>query len=172
MAWRAWMLWYRRRAAEPVLLRPIVGSTRPWPPAEPARATCVRPKLHRAPFPHCTCGLYATRSEELLRRTRNPAVVGTVALWGRVIEHELGYRAEYAYPQRLQLVCYLCFFTWGVHGTHPTVAVQPARGQLTPLCPEHLDLSARYGFPTQRWMPADEVEGALLAAYRVDLLRR
>ena len=28
-------------------------------------------------------------------------VVGEVALWGRVIEHTLGYRAEYAYPIRL-----------------------------------------------------------------------
>ena len=26
---------------------------------------------------------------------------GKVALWGRVIEHEHGYRAQYAYPQSI-----------------------------------------------------------------------
>jgi hypothetical protein len=31
-------------------------------------------------------------------------VIGRTALWGRVIEHEHGYRAEYAYPQVLYVV--------------------------------------------------------------------
>lgn len=32
------------------------------------------------------------------------SVVGTVGLWGRVIEHEHGYRAALAYPLALRLV--------------------------------------------------------------------
>ena len=46
---------------------------------------------------------------------------GRVALWGRVIEHELGYRARYGYPQRLRLICQFCFWQWGTHGVTPTV---------------------------------------------------
>ena len=37
-------------------------------------------------------------------------MLGRVALWGRVIEHEHGYRARFAYPQRLRLLCQFCFW--------------------------------------------------------------
>ena len=57
--------------------------------------------FHEAPHLGCTCGLHGTHELDLLRRTRCPAVLGRVALWGRVIEHELGFRARYGYPQRL-----------------------------------------------------------------------
>lgn len=30
-------------------------------------------------------------------------VIGQVALWGTIIEHELGYRAQYAYPLMIDL---------------------------------------------------------------------
>jgi hypothetical protein len=30
--------------------------------------------------------------------------LGRVALWGRIVEHELGYRAEYAYPSAIVVV--------------------------------------------------------------------
>lgn len=170
VAWRAWTLGWRRHG-ERVDLLPIAGSSRPWPTMRPAEASCTRPKLHRAPFPNCTCGLHATFTPDLLRRTRDPVVVGTAALWGRVIEHDHGYRAEFAYPQRLRLVCLLCFVRWGLLRTGPDQVVRLRGGHLTPLCWEHLEIGARYGFPTKRRMPADEVEGALLSAYAVDLLR-
>ena len=60
-----------------------------------------------APDLDCTCGIYATR------RLRDPGsawrsgpqyavhVVGAVALWGRVVEHESGYRAQHARPVAL-----------------------------------------------------------------------
>jgi hypothetical protein len=35
---------------------------------------------------------------------RLPLVIGKVALWGRVIPAERGYRAQYGYPKRLWLV--------------------------------------------------------------------
>ena len=56
-------------------------------------------------------GLYRQAIDHL-RRTRCPAVLGRVALWGRVIEHEHGYRARFAYPQRLRLICQFCFWQW------------------------------------------------------------
>jgi len=47
-------------------------------------------------------------------------VIGTVALWGGVIEHELGYRAEFGYPQRLRLICPECFSADAVGALRPS----------------------------------------------------
>jgi hypothetical protein len=61
------------------------------------------------PVRKCTCGLYAYKTDDALSASEllNPsfglAVRGRVALWGRVIDHEAGYRAERAYPQVLYL---------------------------------------------------------------------
>jgi hypothetical protein len=86
----------------------------------------------------CTCGLYAVEEPELLRAARDPAVIGTVDMWGRVMEHERGYRAEFAYPQRLALICALCFWRRGAgEGTVDRV-VRIGRRQLTPTCEDHL----------------------------------
>lgn len=68
---------------------------------------------HTAPDPHCVCGIYAVASATDLvgqpgaaRRTSllgGRSVAGKVALWGRVIEHEHGWRAEYARPVGLAI---------------------------------------------------------------------
>lgn len=54
----------------------------------------------------CSCGIYAAKSEQHLsdiRYVRNEEVHGEVYLWGRVWDHELGYRAQFAYPKKLVL---------------------------------------------------------------------
>jgi len=58
---------------------------------------------HNVPYLSCSCGIYALNSlEELARNVHNIVygmqnIVGArVDLWGRIIEHETGYRAEYA----------------------------------------------------------------------------
>jgi len=107
-----------------------------------------------------------------LRRTRDPAVLGTVALWGRIVEHLHGFRAEFAYPQRLRLVCYLCFSLWGTRfPSESAVVVRHRGGRMVPLCEPHLELSERYGYRMPRLLEARPVEQALLATYAVDLLR-
>jgi hypothetical protein len=78
--------------------------------------TSVLPKDHseqQAPHLTCTCGIYAYKEKpRLLREIRNkmtiPAiysglrlVYGEINLWGKVIEHEDGYRAQFGYPKRL-----------------------------------------------------------------------
>ncbi len=50
----------------------------------------------------CTCGIYAwkqRRSEDGMDRLKH--IVGQVWLWGRVLECEHGFRAEFAYPKAL-----------------------------------------------------------------------
>ena len=91
---------------------PIRDSTRPL--ASEGRHggdVCPTSRVDR-PRRHCTCGLYAAASQDYLARsgvTRiGSSVVGTVSMWGRVIEHTRGARSRFAYPARLRLVCEPC----------------------------------------------------------------
>jgi hypothetical protein len=85
-----------------------------WEPGKPTRAKCDVPKrrhapkscrcsLEAAPGANCTCGIYAARSLDTLPddyiTDRNGFVLGRVALWGRTIVHDEGWRGELAYPQ-------------------------------------------------------------------------
>jgi hypothetical protein len=170
LAWRTWALAGSRDGAE-VRLMPIVGGTHPWPARVPNRASCALRRRHgEVPEVHCSCGLYGTDRDEVLRRTRSPAVLGRVALWGRIVEHTLGYRAEYAYPQRLRLVCFVCFWRRGTNAEACDAVIRRRGGRLVPLCAPDVELAERYGYPVRDRLPAREVEQALLSAYAVDRL--
>ena len=169
IAWRTWALTGRRDGTE-LLLRPVAGRSRPWRPMQPAEAACKQARLHGAPNVDCSCGLHGTHRIEPLRHTRYPAVLGRVAFWGRVIEHELGYRAQFGYPQRLTLVCQFCFWQWGEHGTRPTVVASLARDELVPFCPAHIEFARRYGMEPRATHPAEQIEIRLRETYAVDAL--
>ncbi len=177
--WRTWNL-----SDDPVsgpVLHPVGPGVDTWWPRQPLRARCgatpilslFRPP-HDAPAPGCTCGIYAARSLQALDRPRPawppPPVVGTVSLWGRVIEHERGWRAAFAYPARLRLVCAMC--AWFEPGPGKPVTVHGFGGRLYTLCEVH-----RGGIQVpdgRRTMPADldpgELQERLLEAYAVELL--
>lgn len=59
---------------------------------------------HPAPDPDCLCGIYAYKEAVPLDPSGQPYAAGEVYLWGRIIEHSDGYRAEFAYPKRLVVV--------------------------------------------------------------------
>jgi hypothetical protein len=168
---RTWTLAGSRDAAD-VRLFPIADTARPWPVRRPIRAECARRRHHRVPALDCTCGIHATSEADLLRRTRDPAVLGTIALWGRIAEHEHGLRAEYGYPQRLSLVCQLCFWQSGAERSIACeVVIRHRGGRMVPLCTPHLKLCERYGYPVPLLLDARSVERSLLDAYAVDVLR-
>jgi hypothetical protein len=169
VGWRTWSLVEPTAGSGPVL-RPVAAGRRPWPARVPAQGTCRVSRRHAAPVFGCLCGLHAARDPERLRRIRDPAVLGTVALWGRLVEHDHGYRAELAYPQRLALVCYLCLWRRGPGDCAPDVVVRLRWGRLVPLCDEHVALSRRYGFPVPELLSTRAVERALLDRYAVDPL--
>jgi hypothetical protein len=90
----------------------------PWCPNRPQAAGCrvlpvgtivSRAKMahhaHGAPHVDCTCGVYAAKSLEHLRRNGYEwyGIHGEVYLWGKVVEHEQGYRAQLAYPKNFFL---------------------------------------------------------------------
>jgi hypothetical protein len=60
---------------------------------------------HEAPQANCTCGVYAAKSLEHLRKNGYDrcGIYGEVRLWGTVVEHERGWRAQLAYPKNLFL---------------------------------------------------------------------
>lgn len=85
-------------------------------------------------------------------------------MWGRVVEHDLGYRAEFAYPARMRLVCSVCL-TMGERPATPVVVAEEG-GFALPLCEEH----ARSHRGHRELRPSTEVEAELLSTYAVDIL--
>jgi preprotein translocase subunit YajC len=60
---------------------------------------------HDVPQANCTCGIYAVKTLDHFRSAgyERFGICGEVFLWGKVVEHELGYRAQLAYPKNLFL---------------------------------------------------------------------
>ena len=86
--------------ASPMMLDPI-------PPALTASPHLVNGVFTSAPTRGCSCGFWATKAEKDIWYASGadeegyPLAWGAVSLWGRVIEHASGWRAEYAYPYAL-----------------------------------------------------------------------
>ena len=60
---------------------------------------------HDAPQVNCTCGIYAVKTLHHFRSAgyERFGIYGEVYLWGTVVEHELGWRAQLAYPKNFFL---------------------------------------------------------------------
>ena len=106
----------------PDLISPIIGhrvwrwdaagltslNGKPWSPRQPLAAKCGAGNAHDAhepPHLDRTCGVYAAKNIEHLRPLgyEGRGIRGEVHLWGTVVEHELGWRAQFAYPKSLVL---------------------------------------------------------------------
>jgi hypothetical protein len=86
-----------------------------WHPAQSLKARCrasavvgraeVVHDAHDVPQANCTCGIYAVKTLDHFRSAgyERFGICGEVFLWGKVVEHELGYRAQFAYPKNLFL---------------------------------------------------------------------
>jgi hypothetical protein len=179
IGWRAWNL--SDDVAAGPLLWPAGSGTDPWPPRRPLEARCAVPRLltwrggrHEAPALGCRCGIHASASLDVVARERPawlPApVIGRVALWGRTIAHERGWRARAAYPDRLRLVCVVC--AWIEPGPGVPTVVHTFGDRRYSLCDDHaggLELpGGRRTEPTDG--DARTLQSRLLEAYAVDLL--
>jgi len=139
-----------------------------WQPMQPNRARCRSHFGRQLPNLGCGCGLYAVSHLERLPTAVNWHVpigaVGSVAMWGRVIEHTAGYRGQLAYPDRVRLVCGRCLVARrdGV----PTRIEHSDEGRLVPVCDAH----ATEGPSSVEGMSPAELEQVVLSAYAVDVL--
>lgn len=144
---QGWRVWNVSDGPEGPLLHPAGSGVDVWRPNVPVEARCGAAPLtslgigrpHEAPDMRCTCGIYAARSLDAFDRPR-PAwppspVVGTISLWGTVVEHERGWRARFAYPTRLGLVCAMC--AWFEPGPGTPEVVHAFAGRLYALCGLH-----------------------------------
>jgi hypothetical protein len=83
----------------------------PWHPSRPLTAACratvggTAHDVHDAPQMNCTCGIYAAKSHADLQTAGYAGfgIHGEVFLWGTVVEHELGWRAQFACPKNFFL---------------------------------------------------------------------
>jgi hypothetical protein len=115
LAWRAWTL---AETADGPELRSVVYA-HPWPARRPLRMVCEPGGClgARWPLQPHSCGIHAFKDRasalafpsmwEARRFTQHISpeqyVVGQVSMWGRVVEHERGYRCELAYPYAVLL---------------------------------------------------------------------
>ena len=93
----------------------------PWLPGQHLEARCriapaarhVAEAANEVPHRKCTCGIYAAKNIEHLQQIgyADGGVCGEVYLWGTVVEHKLGWRAQFAYPKSLGLPLQLLPFT-------------------------------------------------------------
>lgn len=111
----AWRLWEVEDVGGAPRLRSLYRISF-WPVGAPFEARCEAQRLrlprrprHAAPSATCTCGVYGAPFELMRRKLAideclppgSLFVVGTVSLWGDVLECERGWRAQLAYPSRL-----------------------------------------------------------------------
>lgn len=99
-----------------------------WKSGEPLTAQCRTHGCHESPRPNCTCGIYASKSLDHLRRLgyTESRIHGEVCLWGTVVEHEDGWRAQFAYPKKF--VVPLSMVPFGIRRAEPWVAKLAAYG--------------------------------------------
>jgi len=99
-------------------LKSLCGAT--WRPGRSQVARCrastvvgtlvgrgkAKDDAHDAPHDDCTCGIYAVKTFHHFRSAGYDkyGIYGEVYLWGTVVEHELGYRAQFAYPKNFVLL--------------------------------------------------------------------
>ncbi len=121
-----WRLWQVRPHEDGHRLESFTAHHVAWPALARLEARCSL-QGHAAPARDHECGIYAFRTqahaEDLLRRyvgvrqryardvelpppprPARPIALGRVSLWGRVLEREHGFRAQYAYPYDVVLL--------------------------------------------------------------------
>lgn len=118
VGWRMWNVYppMNNKLREPFKLYSLSYGG-PWPSMAPQIGTCHNADPseitdHKCPSWEHRCGVHAVKSTSQLRKWGNPdvgpnseyaRVTGEVEMWGRVLEYEEGFRAEWAYPLKLYL---------------------------------------------------------------------
>lgn len=103
IAWRYWQV------AAGTLLRSVTYKRWVWKPGQAFRAVCVGTG-HAAPAERCACGIHGSmdlaslRDHGLCLAPGTPLVMGTVALWGKIVPDRQSWRGEFAYPAELSVV--------------------------------------------------------------------
>ena len=115
VGWRMWDVLIESRDEGwrlKAISRPVI-----WEPYVPMRGTCNNKPPeeitdHKCPSWEHRCGVHAVKEVFQVRKWGSPTngpkaqhvrLLGEIDLWGRVLEYEEGYRAEWGYPAKLYL---------------------------------------------------------------------
>jgi hypothetical protein len=124
VAWRTWFVVPEHKTSGALRLQSIVYGDI-WEPRVEHEAEC-RPgtsrvydsekSIHVAPDDEHSCGIYAVDTPEQVDAYYRSGgytaryewmeiwrVVGTVAMWGKIVPGSNGYRSQYAYPKMIQV---------------------------------------------------------------------
>jgi hypothetical protein len=128
IGWRVWIV----TATTDGLRLGSVLHDQVWAPGTTALARCQRHESlfaeplppHQAPSPVCGCGFHAARDPvdalSYLQGRDEAATIcrllGEVALWGRIVQTEGGWRAAAAYPARLYVADEAIAEALGIYG--------------------------------------------------------
>jgi hypothetical protein len=96
VGWRAWQPY-----GMGALISPLYISAWPW--REPFKAACFGKGHHRAPVKSCECGIYIAKDLQKAGQY-GCTTIGKVYGWGKVVEHRLGWRVQYAYPKEIYTI--------------------------------------------------------------------
>jgi len=188
--WRAWRVYSSRhfdRNSLPVQTRrPIWGlqsiyaslyDQHLWPNSTPLTAECLNGVGEHAPGRTCYCGVSAFhRAVELVSLAPNLlgsqlCVIGQVIGWGRVIEHERGWRAAQVLPASLGVICTRCRVEKRVLRRALSVVYWgPDKKFTLALCARHGNYLKQKGQVRNKaldFVSADTVERHLIKRYRV-----
>jgi hypothetical protein len=112
---KGWEWWFANES-EPKIFRDL------WP-LKDAMPTRCRACMDAAPKTDCRCGVYAYKARRFIQGEPfgldlspplDGVVLGKVSSWGRIVEHERGWRTAVGRPDSLSLVCLACFQKDGV----------------------------------------------------------
>ncbi len=85
----------------------LLSSSTVWKPYEKLVAQCLNHSDHIIPDKNCMCGIYAMKLNRSI--PHEGPVQGRIRLWGRFLEADAGYRAEFGYPDKFErFKCSLC----------------------------------------------------------------
>lgn len=98
VGWRVW-----RVVNDPFIPLQSTFMSSMWRPGQPMGACCsakqLRHGIHAYDMRERAEEYWRSETQAYFRST--PFVFGEVNLWGRVVIHENGYRAQFAYPKRI-----------------------------------------------------------------------
>lgn len=122
-------------------------------------AYVYREDAHDSPGESCKCGIYAV-ADPAPCASYPISVLGRVALWGKVVPGDKGWRAEYAYPLELFV---LDAKPTNPHSMWSMLMFTTAEEKFPPRKGIEDVLSERYGVPTQRIASMDEAQRLVAA---------
>lgn len=103
IAWRVWKVDLKTNLLTSVYMRDVI-----WQPGNVIQSDKLPNFEGATPVNNQSFGIHTWKTLQgalqYVSEWTMPCIVGTVSIWGHIVEHKDGYRAEFAYPDKLQIL--------------------------------------------------------------------